>query len=95
MRGQIERDNRKRDQDHEADQVGDNKWQNANKNSRKCHVLDYAFYDKNVHSNRRMDEAELDRHHDDDAEPDRISRAITLRPDLIGTSRDQPLISSI
>ena len=34
-----------------------------------------------------MDEAELDRHHDDDAEPDRIEAELMMTGKMIGTVR--------
>src|SRR6185369_16955535 len=36
------------------------------------HVLHHALDHEHIHADRRMDQAELDRHHDDDAEPNRI-----------------------
>src|SRR6185436_18576356 len=52
--------------------IGDDERNHAAKDGGERHVLDHAFYDKDVHADRRMDQAEFDRHHDDDAEPDRI-----------------------
>src|ERR1700693_2935422 len=72
MRGQPERDHREGDQDHQPDQVGDDKGNNALEDSRETDVLDHAFYYEHVHPDRRMDQAEFHRHHDDDAEPDRV-----------------------
>src|ERR1017187_8564386 len=72
MRGQPERDDREGDQDHQPDQVGDDKGDNALEDRRETDVLDHAFYHEHVHSDRRMDQAEFHRHHDDDAEPDRV-----------------------
>src|SRR5689334_22599916 len=63
---------RERDQDHQADQVGRHKGNHAAEDGGERDVLHHALDDKDVHADRRMDEAELDRHHDDDAEPDRI-----------------------
>ena len=37
-----------------------------------AHVLDRGLDDEDVHADRRMDQAEFDRHDDDDPEPDRI-----------------------
>jgi hypothetical protein len=42
------------------------------KDRRETHVLDHALDHEHVHADRRMDQPEFDRHHDDDAEPDRI-----------------------
>ena len=38
--------------------------------------LHHAFDDKHVHPDRRMDQPEFHRHHDDDAEPDRIEAEV-------------------
>src|SRR5215813_15075007 len=69
---QPKRKYRKRNENDESDQVGDDERQHAIENGRDLHVLDHALDDEDVHADRRMDEAELDRHDDDDAEPDRI-----------------------
>src|SRR5271169_7082451 len=72
MRGQPKRNYREGDQDHQPDQVRDDKGNNALEDRREADVLNHAFYDEYVHADRRMDQPEFHRHHDDDAEPDRI-----------------------
>src|SRR6185503_7080897 len=72
FRRQVERDDRKGNQNDEAKDIGDDERQYAVEDGRNLHILDHAFYHEDVHADRRMDEAEFDRHHDDDAEPDRI-----------------------
>src|SRR5581483_5756966 len=72
MRRQVERQNWKGDQDHEANEIGDDERQHAGEDRREADVLHDAFDHEHVHADRRMDEAELHRHDDDDAEPDRI-----------------------
>src|SRR5450755_2106036 len=69
---QPERDDRKGDEDDQADDVGAHERQHAFEDGGEAHVLDDALDDEYVHSDRRVDEAELDRNDDDDAEPDRI-----------------------
>ena len=54
VRRQPKRENRERDQDHEADQIGGDKGQNSNENGRKANFLHYALDDKNVHADRRV-----------------------------------------
>src|SRR6185312_6970505 len=72
MRGQPEGDDGKGDQDDEPDDIGDDERHHALENRDKTHVLDHALDDENIHADRRMDEPELHRHDDDDAEPDRV-----------------------
>src|SRR4051812_47960622 len=72
MRGQPERDNRQGDEDHQPDQVGHDEGNHAPENGGETHVFNDAFDDEHIHADRRMDQAELDRHDDDDAEPDRV-----------------------
>src|ERR1035441_4356147 len=69
---QPERDDRKGDEDDEAHDVGRHERQDALEDRREADVLDDALDDEDVHAHGRVDEAELDRHDDDDAEPDRI-----------------------
>jgi hypothetical protein len=83
MRRQPERENRKRDQDHQPDQIGDDKRQHAAEDRRETDLLHHAFDHEHVHADRRMDQPKLNGHDDDDAEPDRISRPVTLRLDLM------------
>src|SRR5512144_2764201 len=70
FRGQVECNDRKSDENDEAEDIGDDERQYAVEDGRNLHVLDYAFYYEDVHADRRMDEAELDRHDNDDPEPD-------------------------
>src|SRR5665647_3722075 len=72
MRGQPERQDREGDQDHQPDQVGDDERDHALEDRGETHVLHHALDDKHVHADRRMDQPEFHRHHDDDAEPDRV-----------------------
>src|SRR5665213_2173822 len=72
MRGQPQRYDREGDQDHQPDQVGEDEGDYALENRGETHVLHHALDDKDVHADRRMDEAEFDAHDDDDAKPDRI-----------------------
>src|SRR5665647_2473432 len=65
---QIEGDDRKADQDREADEVGNHERNYAQEYGRETHVLHHALDDKDVHADRRMDQPEFDRHDDDDAE---------------------------
>src|SRR5438270_11588981 len=69
---QPERDHREYDQDDQPDYIGHDKGQHAFEDRRKAHVFDDAFYDEDVHADRRVNESEFDCHDDDDAEPDRI-----------------------
>src|SRR5713226_7075958 len=66
------RQQRKQDQDHQPDEVGRHERDHAPENRGKRHVLDDALDHEDVHPDRWMDQAEFHRHHDDDAEPDRI-----------------------
>src|SRR5665647_251282 len=66
------RQQRKRDQYHQPHQVGRHERDHALEDGGKGHVLDHALDDEDVHTDRRMDQAEFHRHHDDDAEPDRV-----------------------
>src|SRR5947209_3316892 len=63
---------REGDQDHQPHQVGRHEGDHAAEDGREGDVLHHALDDKDVHADRWMDQAELDRHDDDDAEPDRI-----------------------
>ena len=72
VRGQVEREYRERDQNDQPDEIGDDERQHAEKYRREAHVLHHALDDEYVHADRRMDEPELHRHHDDDPEPDRV-----------------------
>src|SRR5262249_24097277 len=72
FRGQLERDDGKRNQDDQAQDIGDDERQHAVEDGRNLHVLHHAFYHEDVHADRRVNEAELDRHHDDHPEPDRV-----------------------
>jgi hypothetical protein len=72
MRRQPERHNWKRDQDHQPDEVGEDERQHAAEDGREGHLLRDTFDDEHVHADRRTDQAKLDRHDDDDAEPDRL-----------------------
>src|SRR5665647_1173521 len=72
MRGQPQGNDWEGDQDHQPDQVGDDEGDYALENRGETHVLDYAFDDKDVHADRRVDQPEFHRHYDDDAEPDRV-----------------------
>src|SRR5258707_9540539 len=64
------RQQRKCDQNDQPNEVGRHERKHAPENSGKRHVLDHAFDDEDIHSDRRMDQSELHRHHDDHAEPD-------------------------
>ena len=55
------------------------KQKNTAENRRKRHLLHDALDYEHVHADRRVDQAELDRHDDDDAEPDRIELAVAER----------------
>src|SRR5262245_7164127 len=72
FRGQIERDDGKRNQNNQPQDIGDDERQHTVEDGRYLHVLHDALDHEDVHADRRMDEAELDRHDDDDAEPDGI-----------------------
>src|SRR6185312_7515674 len=72
VRGQPEGQNRECNQDDKPDDVREDEGDYAFENGGETHVLHHAFYHEHVHPDRRMDEAELHRHHDDHAEPDRI-----------------------
>src|SRR4051812_8546539 len=72
MRGQPGGQDREADEDHEPDQVGDDERNNTAENGRESDVLHHALDDEDDHADRRVNEAKLDRHDDDDAEPDRI-----------------------
>src|SRR3954453_7903658 len=72
LRRQVERDDRKGNQNDEAEDIGDDEREYAVEDGRNLHILDHAFYHEDVHADWRMDEAELHRHHDDDTEPDWI-----------------------
>src|SRR6202166_3074263 len=66
------REQRKGDQDQQPDEVGRHERNNALEDGGKGHVVDHAFYHKYVHADRRVDQAQFHRHHDDDPEPDRV-----------------------
>src|SRR5215470_3367766 len=53
---QIERNDRKRDQDDKPHQVGDNERQYAFEDGGEIDVLDDAFDDEDIHPDGRMDE---------------------------------------
>src|ERR1700674_496508 len=72
MRRQIERQHRKRDQDYEPNEIGDDKRHHAEEYRGETDVLHHAFDDEHVHADRGVNKPKLDRHDDDDAEPDRI-----------------------
>ena len=78
---------RKRDQDDQPQDVGDDERHHAIEDGRYLRVLDHAFYHEDVHADRRVDEPELDRHHDDDAEPDRVEAELLDDRKMIGTVR--------
>src|SRR5262245_49169874 len=63
---------RKGDQDHEAQEVREHEGDDAAEDGGEGDVLYHALDDKDVHADGRMNQAELDRHHDDDPEPDRV-----------------------
>src|SRR5882672_12478760 len=71
-RWEPKRDDREGDEDHQPDEVGDDERQHAGEDGGEVDLRDHALDDEYHHPDRRMDEPELDRHHDDDAEPDRI-----------------------
>src|SRR5262249_1853199 len=52
--------------------IGDDERQHTVEDRRNLHVLHHALDHEDIHADRRMDEAELDGHDDDDPEPDRI-----------------------
>src|SRR4029079_11063278 len=72
LRRQPQGDDGKGDQDDQPQNIRDDERQHAIKNGRDLHVLDHAFYDEDVHADGRVDQPELHRHDDDDAEPDRV-----------------------
>src|SRR5262245_26640242 len=72
LRGQPQRQDRKGDEDNQPDKIGQDERNDAPEYRRKGDVLDDAFYHEHVHPDRRMDQTELDGHHDDNAEPDRV-----------------------
>ena len=51
--------------------------------------------DEHVHPDRRVDQAQFDRHDDDDAEPDRIETERAITGKMIGTVRMIIAIASI
>src|SRR5690349_13517508 len=69
---QERRQRGKPDQDDQPQEVGRDEGDDAEEDGGEADVLDDALDDEDVHADRRVDEAELDRHDDDDAEPDRI-----------------------
>src|SRR5437762_9061912 len=69
---QPQRQDRKCDQDHQPDQVRRHERDHAQEDGRERHVLHHALDHEHIHADRRMNQAKLDRHHDDHAEPDRI-----------------------
>src|SRR3954466_1222643 len=66
------RQQREGDQDHQAHEVCRHERDHALEDGGEGDVLHHALDDEDVHAHRRMDQAELDRHDDDDAEPDRV-----------------------
>src|SRR4249920_3598297 len=74
--GQPQSKDRECDQNHQANQVGNDKRNHALEDGRETHVFHHAFYHEHVHSDRRVDEAELDGHDDDHAEPNRIKAEV-------------------
>src|SRR6185437_13808275 len=72
MAGQPESYDGEDDEDDQTQDVGHDERQYALENRRKRDVVHHALDDEHVHADRRMDQAELDRHDDDDAEPHRI-----------------------
>src|SRR5204862_292776 len=60
------------DQDDESQDIRDDEWHHAIEDGRYLGVIDHALDDKDIHADRRMNETELDRHYDDDSEPDGI-----------------------
>src|SRR5262249_2843126 len=71
-RREPQRDDRKGYQNDQPNEVGHDERQDAGEDRREVYVLDHAFYDEHDHSHGRMDQPQLHRHHDDDAEPDRV-----------------------
>src|SRR6476469_4769580 len=76
MRGQPQGDDREDYEDRQSNQIGDDKRQHAFEDRGEIDVLNDAFYHKNDHADRRMDEAKFHSHHDDDAEPDRVEAEV-------------------
>src|SRR6187401_610711 len=74
--GQPQSKDREYDQNHQPNQVGNDKRDDALEDGRKTHIFDHAFYHEHIHPNRRVDQAKLDRHYDDHAEPDRIKAEV-------------------
>src|SRR3569832_1308758 len=70
-RGQPQRDDREGDQDDQPDQVGDDEGQYALEDGGEFDVLLHALDDEDDHSDRGVDQPELNRHDDDDSEPER------------------------
>src|ERR1043165_1910940 len=71
-RRQEQRDDREYDQNYEPQDVSEDERHHAIEDGGDPGIIDHALDDEDVHADRRVDQAELDRHHDDDAEPDRV-----------------------
>src|SRR6201982_1162640 len=63
---------RKYDQNDQSNEVGYDKRDHALEDGGEGYVLHHALDDKDVHTDRRMNEAEFHRHDNNDAEPDRV-----------------------
>src|SRR5690349_8320908 len=72
MPGQPDGDDREDDQDDQPQDVRGDEGQHALEDRRERDVLDHALDHEHVHPDRWMDQAKLDGHDDDDAEPDRV-----------------------
>src|SRR5215469_5679341 len=70
--GQIGGKDWETDEQDETHQVGEDERYDPIEDRRDLDVLDHTLDHEHVHTDRRMNEAELDRHYDDDAKPDRI-----------------------
>jgi hypothetical protein len=89
MRGEPKGDNWKGNQDYQPDKVGHNEWNDPPENCRETHVFNDAFDHEHIHTNRGMNEAEFDRHHNDHSEPNRV------KAEMGDHGEDDPVAPSI
>src|SRR5579875_689213 len=76
LRGQPKGDHGEGDENDQPDEIGQDERHHALENGRETHVLHDALDHEDVHAHRWMDEAQFDRHDDDDAEPDRVEAEV-------------------